>query len=886
VGDIRSGEERAQYTVDFTINPDFKAKPVKEDGTADEIAEGSGYTFTKGENEKYVFILTDGEGNEHKTETDKMPATIQDKDGNIYEVDEKGEIKPLSKNSNIQLDPAVKDKQSNIAVLSFRATGNTKYALDEYRDIYKKVTEYNDQYTLEGTTLASSAKFMPPGTSDEIEVYIRENGANRLIPEKVRFVTGKGREYQAVYDKTSQTWTLTVVAGNVNDGWELYVVQEESEGRFATLGKLNIFTYELLERKITLVSVNGAMNGLNRQSVESGLNNIYGKIGIRWTVDVSETPFGYTPKNGSTFNVTGSGLLSTLTDDMKAVNEAFKQSGQYQEDGLYLFILPYRASDKGEINGTNGDMPLGSQFGYLFPGADIHTIAHEAGHGAFNLEHPFDRPLRNSFEKGALTDNLMDYTAGTEFAKIQWDQTRAPGLVIGLFQKDKSGMSGSKFVDIEKFWKWIKETQNSNNKNIEYNYLKFRYDFKGTKSIEDISLNNNDKIELMVEFFANNGNVNMSKSKFNIKFENYHTTFALLFQTDKNENAFELQVNSFYEYTLLLQDLNIEIDYKNILSQYDEAFKNAGSDCDKLDVIYERIPIYISLMKDDNVLVEHLLNLSDCAIDNIGTSESVAAVKLLSSIKNPNILYSKLFPCPKAYERKEQGWYHTTRTDVFNVKFPEFLKALFSNFGGGIGYAFGIADGVYGLTQDHSADNAIGIVNQAESSGVIFRKNPTLDEALYLTADKSVTASAYLLEKFGEAAAKDPIVGKNQQWFKNYFGKGGYIIGKGWGILQVYFMISDLTPTKKQYMDKMLFDCMKYCVTGTSEAVGGTGNYLNIPHHKFDNINEVQTYLEKMWQVILDQSLGKLINNDTEYSNIKKEVLNILANDKYFYEKR
>ena len=95
-GDIRSGEERAQYIVDFTINPDFKAKPVKEDRTADEIAEGSGYTFSKGENDKYTFILTDSDGNGHKTETDEMPATIQDKNGNIYEVDEKGNLSPAS----------------------------------------------------------------------------------------------------------------------------------------------------------------------------------------------------------------------------------------------------------------------------------------------------------------------------------------------------------------------------------------------------------------------------------------------------------------------------------------------------------------------------------------------------------------------------------------------------------------------------------------------------------------------------------------------------------------------------------------------------------------------------------------------------------------------
>jgi hypothetical protein len=89
---------------------------------------------------------------------------------------------------------------------------------------------------------------------------------------------------------------------------------------------------------------------------------------------------------------------------------------------------------------VEGDMPLASQFGYLFSQSNHRTIAHEVGHGAFNLEHPFSRGGRDSFAEGALTDNLMDYTQGTNFAKLQWDQTRIPGLVIGLLQGDKDGM--------------------------------------------------------------------------------------------------------------------------------------------------------------------------------------------------------------------------------------------------------------------------------------------------------------------------------------------------------------------------------------------------------------------------------------------------------------
>ncbi|GHV15275.1 hypothetical protein FACS1894169_06150 [Bacteroidia bacterium] len=436
VGDIRSGEEQAAFKVDYTINPDIKALPVKADGTKDEIKEGTDYTISKGENGKYTFVLTDSEGKEHKVEADAMPATIEDKNGNTYEVSEKGEVKPVSKNSDIKLDSSTKDTQSKLASLSFKATPNTKYALDEYRPIYEKVTEYYVNYKVEGTQITASAKFMLPGASDEIAVYIKENKDNKLQPEKVRFVTGKGKEYSATYDNQTKEWTLTIVGGQANDGQELYVVQDVGKDKYETLGKLNIFTYEPLKRSVTLVPVNGKNNNLDRQTVQDGLNEIYGKIGISWTVNILEKPFSYTPKNGSTFNVTGSGLLSMFTDDMKAINEAFKQSGEYQEDGLYLFVI----GDKASESGTEGDMPLGSQFGYLFPNATIRTIAHEVGHGAFNLEHPFDRPGRNSFSKGDLKDNLMEYGTGTELVKLQWDQTRAPGHVIGLFQKDKSGM--------------------------------------------------------------------------------------------------------------------------------------------------------------------------------------------------------------------------------------------------------------------------------------------------------------------------------------------------------------------------------------------------------------------------------------------------------------
>jgi hypothetical protein len=66
------------------------------------------------------------------------------------------------------------------------------------------------------------------------------------------------------------------------------------------------------------------------------------------------------------------------------------------------------------------------------------TVAHELGHGTFKLRHTFDSEYRIA---KATTDNLMDYSWGTELVKHQWDAIHAPGLVIGLFEKDEDAMN-------------------------------------------------------------------------------------------------------------------------------------------------------------------------------------------------------------------------------------------------------------------------------------------------------------------------------------------------------------------------------------------------------------------------------------------------------------
>jgi hypothetical protein len=437
VGDIRTGEERAQFVVDYTINPGVKVKPVSADNNHDEIKEGETYVFTKNENGKYEFIITDLEGVEHRIESETMPVTITDgsggEGGKTWQIDEKGNITQISSESNIKLDPSTCYRiETDIVSVEFsEIEGVTRYAVDRYKDVYRHVTEYYQQYKAGDREIAASAKFMLAGTSDRLAVRIKGDPKQGFDPSKVRFVTMSGKKYEAAYMPDDRQWDITVVAGKAGGGQELFAVYETEPGKYATIALLNIYTYEPHNIKIRLVPVNGKTNNFTSDNVRKELNAIYNKVGVSCEVEMTNS-FDYEPLKTKSFNVNGSSLFSTLTDDMKAINSAYMQSGDYKSDAVTLFII-------GNVSGNEnitGDMPRGKQFGYLFKGSDARTIAHEIGHGVFKLEHPFDRLGRNSFTKGELSHCLMDYGEGREFCKLEWDAINAPGLVIGMFETD------------------------------------------------------------------------------------------------------------------------------------------------------------------------------------------------------------------------------------------------------------------------------------------------------------------------------------------------------------------------------------------------------------------------------------------------------------------
>jgi hypothetical protein len=182
------------------------------------------------------------------------------------------------------------------------------------------------------------------------------------------------------------------------------------------------------------VSVNGAVIDVN--ALENKLNEVYNPSGISWKVSADTYEY-----SGSTeFLEKGSGLLHTYPETMRTFQNTYSVDREIDDKTAYLFFFNQYGAGEKDRN-TDGFMPRGEQFGYIFTqgfasdNEQYIGAAHELGHGKFLLKHPFD----NDYKIPALsTNNLMDYTNGaTHIAKWQWDLIHDPGVIVRVFEKDK-----------------------------------------------------------------------------------------------------------------------------------------------------------------------------------------------------------------------------------------------------------------------------------------------------------------------------------------------------------------------------------------------------------------------------------------------------------------
>lgn len=368
----------------------------------------------------------------------ELPVTLKDSQGTLYNIQTNENGFPIIAEVGKQEVLTMASAELNTldtakGYVFFKPHPKQKFAFDGYQPEHAKSKIFgSDVYEKLTGNYFVNAKAVLPGKTDLVIATV-ELKDKILVADSIEFITAEGTRLTK-RKVTENTFEVLVIGGPPNDAQELFAVYPKSDGKYYTLGKLLVASYQPKLINLMLVPVNEAT--VDGESIEKQINAIYNPIGIKLKV-IKADNFNNSQwdlNNDGKLAVRGSSWFSTQTAEMKALNNAYKQAtASLANDMPVLFVL--NESDS-TIN-IKGDMPRGKQFGYLFKGADGNTVAHEIGHGIFCLEHTFKK---YGFDKADLQGNVMNYPPGDKFTKFQWDAIHAPGVVIGIFEDDEDTM--------------------------------------------------------------------------------------------------------------------------------------------------------------------------------------------------------------------------------------------------------------------------------------------------------------------------------------------------------------------------------------------------------------------------------------------------------------
>ncbi len=425
-GDVETGDDGVDYPLDYAISGPGAIRPV--------------LPITNGVTD---LIITRPDGTRDTLRNVNLPTTIRDVNGNIYGVDREGRVTFIGRSGTITgLNPAQLNKLSlSKARVTFAPAPDQVYAFDAWNATY--AGKYRVEREYEKLTDSANAS-LPPyyvpnkaigATKQDVVLATVAITDPTIIADSIKFVTGKGTQFAAARTSNPNEYKIQLVGGPANDAQELYALYKK-DSTWLSFGKLKVPGYGAIYKTVVLVPVNGVY--LDVAVIQRKLNTIYKPLNIHIAATLTENfeDTSWYKGTDTTMNVTGSGLFSQYTQDMKNLYRSYKQEKGVQKDVLYIFMLR-----KSNEEGVAGDMPIGGQFGYLFGeeiGADTVLLgkiaAHELAHGIFRLHHSFDNLV--GLTRGA-TDNLMDYPVNNRLYKYQWDQLHDPGSINGVFLKDE-----------------------------------------------------------------------------------------------------------------------------------------------------------------------------------------------------------------------------------------------------------------------------------------------------------------------------------------------------------------------------------------------------------------------------------------------------------------
>lgn len=397
-------------------------------------------------------VITDNNGKTHTLPPSTEAAVIDDK-GNATLVDNTG--KPHS--VPLAVAQAAANREYNLKLTFAEAKTNQRYgfdALDEpNREVFNVLA---NRYTKLESEYYIPYKSVETGNTDVVVGVLAGSGVDK---SKIRFEKGGVPVPSTPFSGTESTVTISA-NGNGEEEALIAVLPAENESqKDQVLGRVDVVSYNKINKNLVIIPVNNnAFTATQGTDLQTELNKIYGQAVVGWSVTVRSA---IQVEGISPFDVGSSGLLSNYTNHMKDVIKAYKDNMKDGDDFYYLFLVNNPSDPK-----IAGVMPRSKNAGFIFMEANnsleklSRTVAHELGHGVFNLHHTFMEENHRLLE--SETDNLMDYAGGTKLYKYQWDMMRYPPIVMGVFESDEE--AASEIVTNELIEMFLSDLRESNSK--------------------------------------------------------------------------------------------------------------------------------------------------------------------------------------------------------------------------------------------------------------------------------------------------------------------------------------------------------------------------------------------------------------------------------------
>ncbi|NBP68310.1 MAG: hypothetical protein EBU52_06155 [Cytophagia bacterium] len=354
---------------------------------------------------------------------------ITDANGDTWTVSSGGDIQ---RGPNVAPPPAYASRDSVNFRVNFAALENQYYGFDSKH--FQEVAE--DKININGEDYWIAWKSVETGRQD----YVSATASGQTtFPAKVGFKTSNG---PAMHETgSSAAFRRVSVMGLVDQQVEAltaYVrVQEGQNTEEVQVGRLNVKAYDKVQKKVIVVPVNNASVPA-ASAISEQLNNIYAQAVVGWEVIVEPS---ITVEESVIQNLDAgvSGMLSSFPENMMSFVRTFRNDVNRFIDGDAYYIFMVNNPNAGRA----GFMPFNRKFGFVYTNKStnvITTLAHELGHGAFNLRHTFSPEAMLAAE--GTTDNLMDYNNGTKLKKYQWDLVRNQETINGWFEDDRKRLMG------------------------------------------------------------------------------------------------------------------------------------------------------------------------------------------------------------------------------------------------------------------------------------------------------------------------------------------------------------------------------------------------------------------------------------------------------------